>query len=316
MISLKGLQEKAAAICQKAHDKLTCCKLALIRFFTPSLLTLVKIYRIIVYSLQAIATSIRFIYSKTCGWFQYIHRRMYVWKTLSVRKKWYVCKNGSFYNPKIKATVFPTWECTWNISRLNDHYTGLESKERAQNIAFKSWMKRRYLKNRLGVSEIQISVPINLGQRVLPNKIYIRKASPKDVPQLLTLMEQLGYPQEDETLNTRLQTYAYSTNNHIFLAERGKQIVGFIAFTIYDLFTSDGKRCHIEELLAPPQPSDLSIKRKLIEAVENYARENNGRIIDLTTDPHHANGVINDFYKFLGYDQDTITTKRYLKKDL
>jgi ribosomal protein S18 acetylase RimI-like enzyme len=316
MISLKELREKTAAFFKKSRDRYLNFKQALIRFITPIGAALIKAHKFITYSIVSATTFIVFISSKTWALYNQLHRKVYVWKILSVRKRWYVRKAGGFYNPKIKATIYPTWQCTWNISRFDDNYTGLDSKERAQDIAFKLWMKRRYFKNRLGVSDIQVTIPINLSQRILPNKIYIRKASPKDAPQLLNLMEQLGYPQGDEAMKDRIQAYAYSTNTHIFIAERGKQIVGFIAFIIYDLFASHGKRCHIEELLTRSQSSDLSIKRKLMEAVENFARENQGKIIDLTTGSYRANDATNDFYKFLGYDNDNVTTKRYLKKEL
>lgn len=316
MISLIELGEKTAGIFKTTHDRYISYKRALIRFIRPIWSTLVKTYQFIASTLRAIVRLILFISSKTYALYQVIHRRVYVWKILSVRKRWYGCKEGSFYNPKIKSTIYPTWQCTWTVSRFNDNYTGLDSKKSAQDIAFKLWMKKRHLKNRLGVSEVQMTIPINLGQRILPNKIYIRKASPKDAPQLLNLMERLGYPQGDEAMKARIQAYAYGTNNHIFISERGKQVVGFIAFIIYDLFASSGKRCHIEELLVSPQPSDLSIKRKLMEAVEDFARENDGKIIDLTAGSYRTNDATNDFYKFLGYDNDNVTTKRYLKKEL
>lgn len=246
---------------------------------------------------------------------QSMFRKIYVWKILSVKKKWYASKDGGLYNPKIKATIYPTWVCTWNISRFDGHYEGIDSKETAQAIAFKLWMKRRRLKNRLSLSEIQISVPINIGQKILHNKIYIRKASPKDAPDVLNLLESLGYPLDDN-MKTRIQAYAYGTNNHIIIAEKGKKIVGFIAFVIYDLFVSEGKRCHIEEFVVDGGVADLSIKRKLMQAVEDFARDQNGKIIDLTIGSYRANDISNDFYKFMGFDNNSSTVKTYMKKEL
>jgi GNAT superfamily N-acetyltransferase len=246
---------------------------------------------------------------------QLMFRKIYVWKILSVRKKWYANRDGGLYNPKLKATIYPTWVCTWNISRFDGHYDGIDTKETAQAIAFKLWMKKRRLKNKLGISEIQMSVPIAIGQKILPNKIYIRKASPKDALDILGLMESLGYPLDDN-MKTRIEAYAYGTNNHIFLAEKGKKVVGFIAFVIYDLFVSEGKRCHIEEFVVDKGVSDLSIKRKLMQAVEDFARDQNGKIIDLTIGSHRVDDVSNDFYKFMGYDNNSLTAKTYMKKEL
>ncbi len=316
MVSLRKLREKSVATYKYICDRYLRYKSSVVQTLTPIISTLIKTYRAITQFCYYLLKIILFISEKTWAALQYLYRRLYVWKVLSVRRKWYLCKEGSFYNPKLKATIYPTWHCTWNLSWMNDNYSGIDSKESAQDIAFKLWMKKRNLKNRLGLSEIKMNIPVNLSHRILPNKIYIRKASTKDAPELLKFMEQLGYSQEDETLTARIQTYAYSTNNHILIAERGKQIIGFVAFIIYDLFSSRGKRCHIEELCTGSGPTDLSIKRKLMEAVENFARDNDGKIIDLTVGSCQANDVTNDFYKFLGYDNENITTKRYMKKEL
>jgi len=327
MISLKELRSSRKALLKQTQDIVTNYQQTLIRLLSPIIWIISKVYKFCVLSVSKIFESIAFvlssiakltlfIWSKASDLSRHLHRKIYIWQVLSVRKKWYASKDGGFYNPKLKATIYPTWECTWNIAKPTEQYRGFESKESAQDIAFKMWMKKRRLKKRLDVREIQIKMPINLGQKILSNKIHLRKASPKDAPQLLSLMEQLGYPKGDENMKARIQAYSYGTNNHIVIAERRKTTVGFIAFVIYDLFACEGKRCHIEELVVDANPSALSIKRKLIEAVETFARENQGKIIDLTTGLHHGEDSTQDFYKFLGYENDTASAKMYLKKEL
>jgi N-acetylglutamate synthase-like GNAT family acetyltransferase len=305
MISLNNLWEKLKNLRNKFKKQLTQCKNYIAGLITAFKNVVLKVYRPISSFFLKIYSIIKFMF-----------RKVYVWKILSVRKKWYQLKNGGLYNPKLKATVYPSWECTWNLSRQNDNLRGLDSKEYAQDIAFKLWMKKRRLKNKLGFSDIQMTIPLTMGPKILSNKIYIRKATTKDAPELLSIMEQLGYSQGDEAMMSRIQAYAYSTNNHIFIAERGKKIVGFVAFIIYDLFASSGSRCHIEEMVVGNNPSDLSIKRKLFQAVEDFARNNNGKIIDLTTGSYRASDPNYDFYKFMGYDNDNFTSKMYLKKEL
>jgi ribosomal protein S18 acetylase RimI-like enzyme len=326
MISLKELSSSRQAIIKQTQDVVTNYQQTLVRPLSPTLsiiaiaykftvLSVSKLFKSVAFILSSIAKLTLFITSKTSALSHHLNRKVYVWKVLSARKKWYVTKEGGFYNPKIKATIYPTWECTWNIAKTTEHNRGFESKENAQDVAFKIWMKKRRLKNRLDVREFEIKIPINLGQKIIPNKIHLRKASPKDAPELLNLMEQLGYPRGDENMKARIQAYSYGTNNHIMVAERGKTTVGFVAFVIYDLFGCEGKRCHIEELIVDTNPSALSIKRKLIEAVETFARENQGKIIDLTTSQHGQDST-QDFYKFLGYENDNASAKMYLKKEL
>lgn len=305
MISLKELWAKSIVVFRKIKARYEIYKNFTIKYLTIVSNAMLKAYRFTSYVLSKLQTA-----------FQLLIRKIYVWKILSVRNKWYQLKNGGLYNPKLKATIYPSWQCTWTLAKQNENLSGLESKESAQDIAFKLWMKKRRLKDKLEITDIKISLPPNLSPKILSNKIYIRKASTKDAPELLTVMKQLGYSEGDESMIARIQTYAYSTNNHIFVAERGKKIVGFVAFVIYDLFASSGTRCHIEELVAGNQPSDLSIKRKLLEAIEDFARDNNGKIIDLTTGCYRVNDPNNDFYKYLGYDNDNFTTKMYLKKEL
>lgn len=330
MISFKELHIRAEGSLQKTKEIISGYQQVLGRFFLPGRSILSKVYaftiwvvsktcEFLTFVISKTATSIHFLASKIDQFFKYIRRKLYVRKILSARHQWYVNKGGNFYNPKIKATIYPSWECTWNIAQSSDHYPGYESKKQAQEVAFKMWMKMRRLKKRLDMPYLETKIPISLTQKILPNKVQLRPSTLQDIPPLLTLMEQLGYPQAIESMKERIQSYsAYSHESHhqILVAIRGKKIVGFIAFVLYDLFISEGKRCRIEGLIVDPKERDLSIKRKLMQAVETFARENDGRIIDLTADLHPAKEGMGDFYKFLGYSNEGAMAKAYLKKEL
>ena len=304
-------------------------KYTLSQFFSPTRLILSRIYASLIsgvaktcefltFIILMAATSIHFLAYKVDLLLKYLRRKIHVWKILSARHQWYLNKKGNFYNPKLKATIYPSWECTWNIAQSSDHYQGYESKKQAQEVAFKMWMKMRRLRNRLDRHyDAELKIPLNLGQKILSNKIHLRKPGPQDIAQLLALMEQqLGYCQVGESMKTRIHNYAGRSNQRILVAERGKKIIGFIAFVIYDLFMSEGKRCRIEGLVVDPKERDLRVKRKLIQAIEVFARDNNSIIIDLTTDSLHAKEGIHDFYKFLGYSSEGSLAKAYLRKEL
>ena len=260
--------------------------------------------------------------AKACALYQRAHRRIYVWKILSARHKWYKSKKGNLYNPKLNATISPTWVCTWNLSRFDDHYDGLESKESAQDIAFKIWMKKRLLQKRLKSHTLENRIPINLTEKILsnpkilPNKIQLREATLDDISQLIILMEKNGYPQTEEGIRSQIKTYLNESRHHILVAIRGKRIVGFIAFVIYDLFVSEGKRCRIEGLVVDAKQPDLGVKRRLMQAAEASAKEHNGKVIDLIDGFCRTKDGSHDFYKFLGYNSNGSMANVYLRKEL
>lgn len=295
-------------------------------FFSPKVSILKKVYgfinSIVAFVFEGLSFILRttsqillFLAEKIIAANQYVLRKIYVWRILSIRKRWYTNKHGAFYNPRLKATISPCWEVTWNMSRPNGEFRGINSKEEAQELAFKLWMKKRLIHKRLDIREIEVKVPLKISQKILPNKIHLRKATPMDVCFLLSFLDSCGHP-HDEKMKDRLDAYAYGTYNHIVIAERGKKIVGFIAFVIHDLFLSEGKRCHIEELILEEDPVDFTLKRKLLEAVEEFARENNSKTIDMTTGQKAANDHSQDLYRFLGYQNDHAKGKAYFQKEL
>jgi hypothetical protein len=156
-----------------------------------------------------------------------------------------------------------------------------------------------------------------LKQKILPNQMNLRPVTFCDAPQLLILMKQLGYPQTDESMKSRIRTYSCEPNHQILVATRGKKIVGFIAFVIYELFVSEGKRCHIEGLIVEANQHTLNVRRKLLQAVEVFARENNSKVIDLTAGLSRSQkDGTHDFYKFLGYHNEGSKAEMYLRKEL
>jgi len=326
--TLKALKTSTKAFSHTVRDWVSGHLHGLKRFLEPVLLFLGKIYAPIIrgvsktceslaFVISTAATSIHLLAFRIDKLLLYAQRKLYVRKILSARYQWYVNKKGNFYNPKLKATIYPSWECTWNIAQASDVYEGYESRKQAQEVAFKMWMKMRLLKRRLDTQHPpDTKIPINLTHKILSNKIQLRKPTPRDLDQLMALMEQSDCPETKETMKTRLQTYATQSNYQVLLAERGKKVVGFIAFVFYDLFTSEGKRCRIEGLVVDAKSQDLSIKKKLIQAVEEFARNNKGKVIDLTTDLDPTADTTRDLYKFLGYSSEGTLAKAYLKKDL
>jgi|GEM_PF-305258 len=333
MLSLEPIFARIKVFIHKAHEIISKIQAFFLRSLNPSFLFVNKIYTFLnimvskicdfmAFTIQAAAEVTLLAAAKADILYQYTHRKIYVWKTLSARHKWYKSKKENLYNPKLNATIFPTWVCTWNLSYLEEHYHGLESLESAQDIAFKMWMKKRLLEKRLKSYTLENRIPINFTEKILstpkilPNKIYLREAVFNDIADLIILMEKNGYPKSESGIQSQIRTYLDDPRHHILIAIRGKKIVGFIAFVIYDLFTSEGKRCRIEGLVVDAKQPDLSVKRRLMQAAEASAREHNGKVIDLIDSFCRIKDGSHDFYKFLGYNSEGSIAKVYLRKEL
>lgn len=275
-----------------------------------------KICEALTFIIESTAESILFILCKISNFFKYINRKIYVWRILSARNQWYQGKKGNFYNPKLQASIYPSWECTWNMVRSNTHYKGFDSKDYAQEVAFKMWMKKRLLKKRLDSINNDILIPLNLKQKIVSHRVRTRSANFYDTQQILNLLGQLGYSKTDEDMRLRIQTYADHSFHQIIVAEKGKKVVGFIAFVMYDSFVSEGKRCHIEGLVIDSKYANLKTRQKLIEAAEVFARQNSSKVIDLTTSVLCSKNGVHDFYKFLGYQNEGTSARIYLRKVL
>lgn len=146
------------------------------------------------------------------------------------------------------------------------------------------------------------------------NKIIIRDAFLNDLPHLLPLMEQLGYPQSLEALQKRCELYMDQTRYGIFLAEIDDIVIGWIAWSKSNLFVSETTRIHIEGLVVDKNFRGKGVGKKLMIAIEEFAKQFSPCIIDLTSGLRREKDGSHDFYKSLGYHNEGHMAKLYLRK--
>ncbi|MBA2708992.1 MAG: GNAT family N-acetyltransferase [Tatlockia sp.] len=146
--------------------------------------------------------------------------------------------------------------------------------------------------------------------------IVIRKAFDNDIPDLLPLMNQLGYPQTSETLRARFEVYSKQEDYGIFLAEKAGAIAGCVAWSKSHLFVSATTRLHIEGLVVDKEFRGNGIGRKLMKQVEEFAQHISPCIIDLTSGLRREKDGSHDFYKSIGYHNEGYMAKLYLRKEI
>jgi ribosomal protein S18 acetylase RimI-like enzyme len=146
--------------------------------------------------------------------------------------------------------------------------------------------------------------------------ITIRNAKITDVEALLLLLEQLGYPTAKEELEKRFARFLASEGYGVAVACNIDQIVGFVAWSKSKLFVSDSIRIHIEGLVVDKEYRGKAVGKNLMLFAEEYARSCGPAIIDLTSGLRRAEDGSHQFYDKLGYKNEGLMAKLYLRKEV
>lgn len=146
--------------------------------------------------------------------------------------------------------------------------------------------------------------------------IIIRKATISDVKELLPLLDQLGYSTSKEELTKRFNDFCSIDGYGVAVAWHTNKIVGFVAWSKSKLFVSYSVRIHVEGLVVDKEYRGKAVGKKLMQFVENYARSLGPAIIDLTSGQRRANDGTHQFYANLGYKNEGLMAKLYLRKEM
>jgi ribosomal protein S18 acetylase RimI-like enzyme len=146
--------------------------------------------------------------------------------------------------------------------------------------------------------------------------INIRSCALKDIPEILPLMEQLGYPTSEEVLESRLKRLIDTKGYGVAVACMEEKIVGLVAWSKSPLFVSDKARIHIEGLIIDQKARGMGVGKRLMEFVEDIARTSGPAIIDLTSGVRRSKDGSHEFYKKMGYENKGFMAKLYFRKEI
>ncbi len=145
---------------------------------------------------------------------------------------------------------------------------------------------------------------------------FIRMVTIDDIPQLLPLMEQLGYLQNEQDFQKRFGVFMNEVGYGVSVAEQDEKIVGLVAWSKSIFFVSSKTRIHIEGLVVDEHYRGQGIGKKLMVFVEEFAKKFSPCIIDLTSGVRRAKDGSHEFYKALGYKNEGYMAKLYLRKEV
>ncbi|SFA50862.1 N-acetylglutamate synthase, GNAT family [Parageobacillus thermantarcticus] len=129
----------------------------------------------------------------------------------------------------------------------------------------------------------------------------IRKAVIKDVPELASLMEQLGYPTTVESMTIRFNNIESNPSYHTLVAEMNGKVVGMIGLCTGVLYEKDGLYARVIAFVVDSNYRNKGIGKLLIKEAERWARNQGAHSIVLNSGNRPERKNAHEFYKHMGY---------------
>ena len=130
------------------------------------------------------------------------------------------------------------------------------------------------------------------------SEVTIRKATRDDAARVAELSGTLGYPVSSEVMRERLVRFLALDTHSIVVAETGGQVVGWTHGAEQELLEY-GSRCEILGLVVGEGQRGLGIGRRLVEAIEQWARARG--LNDIFVRSNVIRPESHPFYERIGY---------------
>ncbi|MBW8309584.1 MAG: GNAT family N-acetyltransferase [Candidatus Paracaedibacteraceae bacterium] len=147
--------------------------------------------------------------------------------------------------------------------------------------------------------------------------ISLRPAISSDIPDLLLLLAQLGYPTTAKDLESRFLEFVALGGYGVVVAIDQDRVIGLIAWSSSPILITSKVRYHVEALIIDAAYRGQGIGKQLINHLENFVtQQGKPALIDLTSGLRRAVEGTHDFYKALGYKNEGPMAKLYLRKEI
>lgn len=130
--------------------------------------------------------------------------------------------------------------------------------------------------------------------------MQIRGAKPEDYDQIIALYN--DFVEEDRYSEHNFDSFKQvlkNPNNFIYVAESGDALIGFATLSIRNVVRYPNPIAELDELYVSPSHREKGIGKKLIEKVEQKAKELNCYVIYIES--HDDRQTAHKFYASQGY---------------
>jgi GNAT superfamily N-acetyltransferase len=138
--------------------------------------------------------------------------------------------------------------------------------------------------------------------------VILHEATFADVPALVPLMAELGYPTDSATLGASLAAILGHPDYRTVVAAEGDRLVGLVGMR-RGLRYEAGGFVQLAALVVDPAHQGRGVGRALVRAVEDWARELGAEMVTLSSGHHRTSA--HRFYERQGY---AATGLRFVKR--
>ncbi|MEW5991089.1 MAG: GNAT family N-acetyltransferase [Chloroflexota bacterium] len=140
--------------------------------------------------------------------------------------------------------------------------------------------------------------------------IVMRPAVDADAERIAALFTDEGYPAGPSAVVARLERFA-GPDSEVVVADRGGEVIGFIAFHALPRFEHDDVAVRILALVVDAGARERGLGHQLMAEAERFARERGAAFVEVTAGRHRPEA--RHLYESLGYDASVTA---YLRKRL
>lgn len=137
-------------------------------------------------------------------------------------------------------------------------------------------------------------------------QMIIRKAEMGDVSQIVSLMEQLGYPTTIDHMANRFHTISTNSNYHTLVAEYNGKVVGMAGLCTSLFYEYDGCYVRIVAFVVDIHYRRKGVGKSLIQEAEKWAIEQGATAIGLNSGNREERKGAHQFYLEMGYKEKSI----------
>lgn len=142
------------------------------------------------------------------------------------------------------------------------------------------------------------------------NTIDIRDARAADVPALVALVAELGYPTPEATMAVRLDAMN-SAGEKVLVAERGGDIVGLLTVHVTPVLHRPTAVGRLTALVVAERARGAGVGRSLVAAAEHLLAARGCALVEVTSNQRRTDA--HAFYQRLGYDATSLRFKKDLE---
>jgi GNAT superfamily N-acetyltransferase len=134
----------------------------------------------------------------------------------------------------------------------------------------------------------------------------IREATINDIPELVVLMKQLGYPTTVDKMKFRFNAISSNSNYHTLVADYDGKVVGMAGLCTNPFYEFDGSYVRIVAFVVDANYRKKGIGKKLIQEAESWARKQGAISIGLNSGNREERKEAHQFYLNMGYKDKSI----------